>query len=228
MPSPNPVIPAPNPSFLRRQEPTPRHSRAGRNPHPTFPLPTRHSCAGRNPHPVIPAPNPSFLRRQEPTPHIPAPNPSFLRRQEPTPHIPAPNPSFLRRQEPTPHIPAPNPSFLRRQESTAHIPFANHHCFQSPSSVRPEQSGTVNTAFKRPSAKVVLTAPRRRRAFPMLRHACEENRVPPAVHTRTHPFPIPCILPVHNRARPPSSQSFPLMTPLGPAPRLTHICNATK
>jgi len=81
-----PIIPAPFPSFLRRQEPTPTHL-----PLPQFippPLqgggevgggklaraPTALAYTPLAP-PLIPAPLPSFLRRQEPTPTSPPPSP---------------------------------------------------------------------------------------------------------------------------------------------------------
>ena len=88
------VIPAPPPSFLRRQESTRPPNRAT-SLHPPFPS-FRHS------HPsAIPAPPPSFLRRQESTrppnraTSLHPPFPSFRHSCAPS-VIPAPPPSFLR------------------------------------------------------------------------------------------------------------------------------------
>ena len=110
------AIPAPPPSFLRRQESTRPPNRAT-SLHPPFPS-FRHSCAPS----VIPAPPPSFLRRQESmrppnrATSLHPPFPSFRHSCAPS-VIPAPPsvipapPSVI--PAPPSVIPAPPPPFLR-------------------------------------------------------------------------------------------------------------------
>ena len=97
------VIPAPPPSFLRRQESA--HATALRVPRPT---PSRTPSRTPAPSPIHPSPLPggrlgggweaSNIHRRSPTPRSPLP-PRFRHPRTPS-IIPTPPPSFLRRQEP--------------------------------------------------------------------------------------------------------------------------------
>ncbi len=81
-------------------------------------------------------------------------------------------PRTAKMSHPHPHATNPLPNHpelmyhIPHDERTQHIPEHPRHPVPSPTlpSVRPERSGAVNTTSKPPSAEVVLTAPRSRRA----------------------------------------------------------------
>ena len=146
-PMPPPVIPAPFPSFLRRQEPTPPPA----TPHPlsvipaqagtrtpsrhSYAPPFRHSCAGRNPHHhTHPPPPPPFPNSSLPpfrgearwgvggNEHTTAPATTTTPLPRPLPHPLSVIPAQAGTRAPSRHSRTPPPSFLRRQEHRTPTP----------------------------------------------------------------------------------------------------------
>ena len=212
------AIPAPPPSFLRRQESTRPPNRAT-SLHPPFPS-FRHSCAPS----VIPAPPPSFLRplRHSCAPSvIPAEAGIHATAQpcdEPPSAIPILPPSLrpLRHSCAPSVIPAPPPSFLRRQESTRppnratslHPPFPSfrHSCAPSVIPAPPPSFLRRQESTRPPNRATSLHPP-----FPSFRHSCAPSVIP---------APPPSFLRRQESTRPPNRATS--LHP--PFPSFRHSC----